>query len=74
MLRMVIQDRYQMKIIMDDEDDVLIAWKDPLSDKGTNTNTKIVLIAWKAPLSKLRDARQSANTALTSSFVNLQPQ
>ena len=72
MLRMVIQDRYQMKIIMDDEDDVLIAWKDPLSDKGTNT--KIVLIAWKAPLSKLRDARQSANTALTSSFVNLQPQ
>jgi len=26
---------------------------------------------WKAPLSKLREARQSPNTALTSSFVNL---
>ena len=27
---------------------------------------------WNAPLSKLRADRQSLNTALTSSFVNLQ--
>ena len=31
----------------------------------------IIILTWKAPLSKLREARQSPNTALTSSFVNL---
>ena len=30
-----------------------------------------IILTWKAPLSKLREARQSPNTALTSSFVNL---